>query len=146
MKGNIQDSIYRNISDWEKPQIPEHLKSKDPWLIISQIQSDTTKISLIHRADFLTDNKILITYSMENRRPENDFYIYHLYFDIWEEIDNQWTLVEKDVSINSLQRNDYTKPDVFFGMDYEISNGFFIFPYYNRDTYSDFKIIVRKIK
>ncbi len=146
IEGNIRDSIIRDIPDWTTPKINDETKVEDPRLLIREIQSDTTQISLIHRADFLTQKRILVTYSMENRRESGDPYLYNLLYDIWEESDGNWTLIEKEVSINSLQKNNYMLPDLFFGMNYQILDNYFISTYFNRDTYSDFRIIVRKIE
>ncbi len=146
MNGNIQDSIIREIPDWVSSNLHKDSKDKNWRNYVQKIQSDTTKVSLIHRADFLTKDKILVTYSMENRRKEGDISVYDLYYDVWKNIDGVWELVKKDVSMNSLQQKDYSKSNLFFSMDYKILDGHLISTHFNRETYSDYKIIVRDIK
>ncbi len=146
MNGNITDSISRDIDDWVSPKLSKEYGKQNPYETIRQIQSDTNKLSLIHRADFLTDNKILVTYSMEHKREEGDNYTYNMYYDIWEKRNGKWILSVKDVSKNKMESGDYTKQNLDFGMDYYIFDEYIVHRYYNLKSYSDYRIIVRYIE
>ncbi len=146
MDGKIQDSISRDIEDWVFPNLNEENEGQDPRETIRQIQSDTSKLSLMHRVDFLTYSKILVTYSMEHRRAKGDEDTYNLYYDTWEYENGEWILTDKDVSHNQMEKQDYTDANLTFDMDYYIFGNSFVHPYYNRNTYSDYRIIVRDIE
>ncbi len=146
MDGKIQDSISREIEDWVYPNLKEGYEDQDPRETIRQIQSDTSKLSLMHRVDFLTDSKLLVAYSMEHRRAKGDEDTHNLYYDTWEYENGKWILTAKDVSQNQMEKQDYTDANLTFGMDYYIFGNSFVHPYYNRKTYSDYRIIVRDIE
>ncbi len=146
MNGNIMDSISRDIEDWVYPNLNEVYQDQDPRETIRPIQSDTNKLSLMHRVDFLSDSKILVTYSMEHRRAVDDNNIYNLYYDIWENQNGTWALTKKDVSKNAMEKQDCTNSNLTYGMDYYILGNSFVHPFYNSITYSDYRIIVRHIK
>jgi len=99
---HLIDKIYRNPIFWKASTYNvEKFKNKHPMEIYNILQNDTTTKSLIHRVNFLDENRILVCYS--NTKDDSEK-IYDFYYDIWVRNNNKWELKQSDFDIVFLKK------------------------------------------
>ncbi len=98
---NLINIIKRKPSFWKATTYKlEKFKNKHPVEIFNFIKDDSTTKTIIHRANFLDENRILICYSNEKEDSEK---LFDFFFDLWEKRNNKWQLIENDIDIEILK-------------------------------------------
>jgi hypothetical protein len=144
-KGEIKDSLLRNIPDWKAVTYPmTKFDGKHPTSIISYLQSDTTTTSLIHKAEFVNDSLIFVTYSIADE--EETEYTYHEYHDLWTKKDGRWSLKQETIDGKELRKNKSHNITAPLNVEYEIFDGRILtFNFDYRDRQNNY-VLIRRFK
>lgn len=86
----ITDTLARTPKKW----ISENNLHKDSISGKKNLMDDLSKISLIQRAEFLSENRIIVFWTTP---PDNDNSNYNTIYDIWEKNNGKWELINNDL-------------------------------------------------
>ncbi len=98
---SLIETITRNPDFWRACTYKnEKFKDKHPMEIFNYIKDDSTTKSVIHRVNFMDENRILICYSNEKDYSDN---IFDYFYDVWERNNNKWELKQSDLGSDILK-------------------------------------------
>lgn len=97
---SLIETISRNPDFWRASTYKnEKFKDKHPMEIFNYIKDDSSTKSLIHRVNFMNENRIMVCYSNEKQNSDN---IFDYFYDVWERNDSKWELKQSDLESDIL--------------------------------------------